>query len=1127
MLEHPKRISSVFEYILPFLVLLVLGIITYAKFFALPYVGFIFESSNAEIRAVFMENPSNKNIKTGDQLLQIGELEWDDFQNNLHLTLFDDYSPGDIVQIRIERNNQEIEIPWVIPGWNRSEFLDRFSSVLILAYLFWGSGIFTTLFVRPKDERWRLMIAFFHMTALWLAAGSLSAWHLWGSAIFLRTIVWLCVPLYLHLHWVLPKPIRKLPNSIVLVTYALCTILAVLQIFQQIPENLYFLGFVITVIGSLVFLGFHFFWQKELRRDISVLVGATATALLPILIISIIGLTESIKSNNFWGYLAMPVLPGIYFIAAFRKRLGGMELRINRAVSTYVFLILLSATAAILISIGNSWKNMPYEDGLLDLIIILFAGIISAFGYPVFVRFFERHFLGIPVPFTQLAEKYTERITTSLDLVHLTHLLQSELLPSLFVRQSALLRVESQSFEPISLLGIPSAQLPQIEYLPQLISQAGVYRFPDDQDPFPWIRLILPLMVEGQLLGIWLFGQRDPDDYYSSVEIDVLKTIANQTVIALANILKNERFISLYEDNIRRHEEERKKLAHDLHDEILNGLAVLGMLVDDEHISTEFQKEYDKLTGRIRQIVSGLRPAMLDYGLYQAIDELIVEASSRIGGTIKLDLTLTHSIERYESYLEGHIYRIVQQALENAIQHAQAGNITISGELSENHIFLVIEDDGQGFESNNHSNIAQENDPKHYGLVVMQERAEVIGAKLQIISTPGNGTEISVEIQNVLQKQSEYLSRLRTENALFESEAKATTLMNATSDIIFLLDLDDIIIEANEAMARRVNKPIHDILGKRIWDFIPPKVAKFRKSQQDKVLQKGQPIRFEDKRAGRWNDNFIFPIKDSKGTITKLAVFSRDISDRKQAELALRESEITAKGLINANPDVVFLIDADGIILSANDALIHRFDKPSKDVIGACVWDLLKPEMTKQRRPFLDQVLRTGEPTRFEDERLDTWFDNIIYPIMDSNGTVTKLAIFARDITEQKRAQQALRENEENFRSLAENANDGILIADETKIHVYANQRAADITGYSIPELLKTNLNDLAHPEEIGKIVSRFQSRINNEINMKQYQTIILRKSGEPIPIEFTAAKTTWNGQSAVMVIIREITERK
>jgi PAS domain S-box-containing protein len=119
-------------------------------------------------------------------------------------------------------------------------------------------------------------------------------------------------------------------------------------------------------------------------------------------------------------------------------------------------------------------------------------------------------------------------------------------------------------------------------------------------------------------------------------------------------------------------------------------------------------------------------------------------------------------------------------------------------------------------------------------------------------------------------------------------------------------------------------------------------------------------------------------------------------------------------------------------------------------------------------------------------------------------------------------------ESGENFRSLAENAADGILIsmAEEGR-YVYANRRAAEITGYSVKELLKASIRDIVHPDAFGTIIEAYRRRLAGEEARRQYEATIVRKDGTKVPIELTAARTTWHGLPAVLAIIRDITERK
>ena len=125
-----------------------------------------------------------------------------------------------------------------------------------------------------------------------------------------------------------------------------------------------------------------------------------------------------------------------------------------------------------------------------------------------------------------------------------------------------------------------------------------------------------------------------------------------------------------------------------------------------------------------------------------------------------------------------------------------------------------------------------------------------------------------------------------------------------------------------------------------------------------------------------------------------------------------------------------------------------------------------------------------------------------------------------------KKMERALKESEEKFRALADNANEGILIAKDRGKHVYANKRAAEITGYSVSELLKTKIKDLAHPDEFEEINKRYNAIISGKPFKRRYETRIIRKDGKEIQIEVASARSKWEGITTDIVIFRDITER-
>jgi len=137
---------------------------------------------------------------------------------------------------------------------------------------------------------------------------------------------------------------------------------------------------------------------------------------------------------------------------------------------------------------------------------------------------------------------------------------------------------------------------------------------------------------------------------------------------------------------------------------------------------------------------------------------------------------------------------------------------------------------------------------------------------------------------------------------------------------------------------------------------------------------------------------------------------------RKQAEKELRESEEMERAILNATTESVMLLDGRGTVLALNQTAAQRFDKNVDELVGLnaeeLTQDLTSPAVVKFGMEQIEGVIRSGEPVRFEDGRDGIFFDTNIYPVFDERGKVVRLAVFARDITARKRAeQQAARSN--------------------------------------------------------------------------------------------------------------------
>jgi len=148
---------------------------------------------------------------------------------------------------------------------------------------------------------------------------------------------------------------------------------------------------------------------------------------------------------------------------------------------------------------------------------------------------------------------------------------------------------------------------------------------------------------------------------------------------------------------------------------------------------------------------------------------------------------------------------------------------------------------------------------------------------------------------------------------------------------------------------------------------------------------------------------------NNQGAVDYVSGVFFDITDRKLAEESLRKSEEKARALLNATTDAVVLLDHQGVILDINDTYAQQFHKSKEEMIGVCIWDLFSSEVIGSRKANVKKVFESGKPILKVEEWEGIWNDTIIYPVCDSRGDVTRVAIFAHDITDRKGAEEHVR----------------------------------------------------------------------------------------------------------------------
>ena len=392
----------------------------------------------------------------------------------------------------------------------------------------------------------------------------------------------------------------------------------------------------------------------------------------------------------------------------------------------------------------------------------------------------------------------------------------------------------------------------------------------------------------------------------------------------------------------------------------------------------------------------------------------------------------------------------------------------------------------------------------------------------RVIKTPVKNEK--GEINGVLGVFWDITEQNKTEELLRESEEKFRTLITNIEEIVYILDKNGKFLLSEGKGLSNLGLDPGEVVGKSIYtlykDF-PDIRANVKKALR------GETVTFETGVSGRVFRNWYTPHKGKGGEVIGLLGLSVDVTEQIKAKEILKDSEERLAGFIESATDGFALFDSDLNLVMNNDMILKIFPPPiTKNIkIGANILEIVPFLKKTDRYNKYVEVLKTGKPLLLEDivpiEKYGDISVNIkAFKVNDGIGMIFT------DTTESKRARMALKESEEKYRELIEQSNDGVGLIQNNKI-VFTNSILTEMLGYTNDEFKRLSFVDIAHPDELPRLMDFHKRRMYGEKLPSIYETRLLKKNGDVLEVEFNVAKTSFLREVAVLIMARDISERR
>jgi PAS domain S-box-containing protein len=387
--------------------------------------------------------------------------------------------------------------------------------------------------------------------------------------------------------------------------------------------------------------------------------------------------------------------------------------------------------------------------------------------------------------------------------------------------------------------------------------------------------------------------------------------------------------------------------------------------------------------------------------------------------------------------------------------------------------------------------------------------------------------------------------RKSAERALRESAGRMHALIETAVDGAILIDARGVVLMFNPAGERLFGYSADEVIGKNVKMLMPEPyrhehdgyIANYRDTRDPKIIGIGREV------VGLRKDGSTFPMDLSVGEARQeggsiFVGIIRDITERKSAERALRESAGRMRALIETAVDGAILIDARGVVLMFNPACERLFGYFADEVIGKNVKMLMPEPYRHEHDGYIANYRDSRKPKiiGIGREVVGLRADGSTFPMDLSVGEAKHQgggSIFVgiiRDITERKSAERALHESAGRMRALIETAVDGAILIDARGVVLMFNPAGEKLFGYSADEVIGKNVKMLMpepYQHEHDRYIANYLDSRKPKIIGIGREVVGRRKDGSTFPMDLSVGEARQDGESIFVGIIRDLTSRK